>query len=266
MTAPQHSPDAFETLQLEVTDGIGTIRLHRPAQRNALSAPLVDELEEVLRAWEDDADVRAILLTGSGEKAFAAGADISELAAWDLRDGLAASLQRLCDRVEDHPLPTLAALNGAALGGGLELAMACDLRLAAEHARMGLPEAGLGVLPGAGGTQRLPRLVGRGRALEMILTGRMLSAEEAERAGLVSAVHASDELLPAARAMLTTVLAKGPLAIRLAKLLVRPGADVDQRTGLLLEQIAQTLLYTTQDKSEGAAAFLEKRPPRFDGR
>ncbi|MGO1228796.1 MAG: enoyl-CoA hydratase-related protein, partial [Brachybacterium sp.] len=150
-------------------------------------------------------------------------------------------------------------------GGGRELAMSCDIRLAAETASMGLPAVGLGVLPGAGGTQRLSRLVGVGRALEMILTGRALTAEQAEHYGLVTTVVPAAELLPTAAEIMASILAKGPLAIRLAKLVVGPGADADQRTGLLLEQLAQTLLYTTQDKAEGAAAFLEKRAPGFEG-
>ena len=269
--APTHDSDQphhsdFETLRTEVKDGVGTVTLHRPDQLNALNATLQNELSRLLDLWEVDDTVRGIVVTGTGAKSFAAGADISELAQWTVADGLAASLQRLFDRIQDFPKPTLAALNGLALGGGLELAMSCDIRIAAEHATMGLPEVGLGVLPGAGGTQRLSRLVGPGRALEMILTGRTLTAEQAERHGLVTEVVPARELLSTAAGTMARILAKGPLAIRLAKLVIGPGHDTDQRTGLLLEQLAQTLLFTTEDKAEGAAAFLGKRAPDFEGR
>ncbi|GAA1486619.1 enoyl-CoA hydratase/isomerase family protein [Brachybacterium fresconis] len=262
----QQQPRTFETMRIEVTDRVGTITLDRPEQRNALTSTMLTEITQVLDAWEADETVRGIVVTGSGPTAFAAGADISELARWNLADGLAAPMQRLYDRIQDFQKPTLAALNGVAMGGGLELAMACDIRIAADHARMGLPEAGLGVLPGAGGTQRLSRLVGTGRALEMILTGRTLTAEQAERCGLVTTVVPAADLLPTAAEIMATVLSKGPLAVRLAKLVIGPGSDTDQRTGLLLEQLAQTLLYTTEDKDEGAAAFLAKRAPDFEGR
>lgn len=264
MTDPQ--PPHLTTLRTEVTERIGTISLHRPQQRNALNEALLAELSAVLDAWEADAAVQGIIITGSGPKAFAAGADISEVAAWNVADGLAATLQRLFDRIQDFPKPTLAALNGVAMGGGLELAMSCDIRIATTEAQMGLPEVGLGVLPSAGGTQRLSRLVGTGRALEMILTGRALSAGQAERYGLVTSVVAAEDLLGTAAEIMSTILAKGPLAIRLAKMVIGPGHDTDQRTGLLLEQLAQTLLFTTDDKAEGTAAFLEKRAPDFEGR
>lgn len=257
---------SVETIRTEVTDQVGTLTLHRPDQRNALTATMQAEIAQALDAWAADDAVRGVIITGSGPKAFAAGADISELATWNTADGLAATMQRLFDRIQDFPKPTLAALNGVAMGGGLELAMSCDIRIAADSASIGLPEVGLGVLPGAGGTQRLSRLVGAGRALEMILTGRVLTAEQAERYGLVTTLVPAAELLPTAAEIMASILAKGPLAIRLAKLVVGPGAETDQRTGLLLEQLAQTLLYTTEDKAEGAAAFLAKRAPEFEGR
>lgn len=256
----------YETLTAEVADGVGLITVDRPQKRNALSATVLAEIGAVLDAWEQDEAVGAVVFTGAGEKAFIAGADITQLEHYDVAHGLAAHMQRLFDRIEDYPKPTLAAVNGVAMGGGLELAMSCDIRIAAEGARMALPEPALGVLPGAGGTQRLTRLVGRGRALEMIMTGRLLSAEQAERYGLLTEVTAPEDLLGRARETLAAVLSKGPLAIRLAKLVVGAGGDVDQRTGLLLERLAQTLLYTSEDKSEGARAFLEKRPPAFEGR
>ncbi|GAA4531428.1 enoyl-CoA hydratase-related protein [Brachybacterium paraconglomeratum] len=262
----EQQPRTFDTIRIEVTAQVGMLTLHRPDQRNALTATMQAEISQALDAWAADDAVRGVIITGSGPKAFAAGADISELAAWNTADGLAATMQKLFDRIQDFPKPTIAALNGVAMGGGLELAMSCDIRIAADSASMGLPEVGLGVLPGAGGTQRLSRLVGAGRALEMILTGRALTAEEAERYGLVTTVVPAAELLPTAAEIMATILAKGPLAVRLAKLVVGQGADTDQRTGLLLEQLAQMLLYTTEDKAEGAAAFLAKRAPEFDGR
>lgn len=266
MTDPHSPTGSFETIQVAVRDGIGTLTLARPAQLNALNAVMLDEIGRVLTDWEADDAVCAVVVTGAGDKAFAAGADISEVADWSVDDGLAAAMQRLYDRIEAFPKPTLAALNGTAMGGGLELAMACDIRIAAEGAKLGLPETALGVLPGAGGTQRLARLVGAGRALEMVMTGRALTAEQAERYGLVTEVVPAAELLEVATATMTTVLSKGPLAIRLAKMVIGPGSDTDQRTGMLLEQLAQTLLYTTEDKAEGTAAFLEKRRPEFGGR
>jgi enoyl-CoA hydratase/carnithine racemase len=175
-------------------------------------------------------------------------------------------MQRLFDEIEAYEKPTIAAVNGFALGGGCELAMACDIRVAADTARFGLPETNLSVLPGAGGTQRLARLVGTGRAIELILTGRFVDAAEARAAGLVTSVVPQSELHNEVRAVADRILAKGPLAVRLAKLVVRAGMDTDLRTGLVVERLAQAVLYTTDDKREGATAFLDKRRPAFQGR
>ncbi|NLF91530.1 MAG: enoyl-CoA hydratase/isomerase family protein [Corynebacterium marinum] len=257
---------AFETITADVGKHVGTITINRPDKRNALSKTVLAEVRQVLEEWRDDADVQAVIFTGAGEKAFVAGADISQLEHYDLAYGLAGTMQRLFDLIEDFPKPTLAAINGVAMGGGLELAMSCDIRIAAENAKVGLPETTLGVLPGAGGTQRLSRLVGKGRAVEMILTSRVLTAAEALDYGLVTEVHPQDELLAGALATVEKILGKGPLATQLAKLVITNGAETDQRTGLLLERLAQTLLYTTDDKAEGAAAFLAKRPPNFQGK
>ncbi|MGM7666344.1 enoyl-CoA hydratase/isomerase family protein [Microbacterium sp. A93] len=265
-TGQQTQPEEFETILAQVGDGVGTITINRPDKRNALSKTVLAEISRILDVWEENEAVRAVIFTGAGEKAFVAGADISQLANYDLTYGLAAHMQRLYDRIQDYPKPTLAALNGVAMGGGLELAMSCDIRIAAENAKMGLPETTLGVLPGAGGTQRLSRLVGTGRAVEMILTSRILIAEQAERYGLVTAVVPGAELMATAAETIAAILTKGPLAIRLAKLVIAQGAETDQKTGLLLERLAQTLLYTTEDKAEGADAFLGKRTPEFRGR
>ena len=267
MAASTHHPGAgLETVAVEVTDQIAVVTINRPEVRNALSAQVQADLQAVLAALRDDDEVGVVVFTGAGDRAFAAGADISQLKDYTLHTGLDSRLQRLFDDIEAFEKPTIAAVNGYALGGGCELAMSCDIRIAADHARFGLPDTGLSVLPGAGGTQRMARLVGVGRAIELILTGRLVTADEALAMGLVTAVAAPAELLPTARRTAGAILAKGPLAVRLAKLVIRTGMDADQRTGLAVERLAQALLYTTDDKREGAEAFLAKRPAQFRGR
>jgi enoyl-CoA hydratase/carnithine racemase len=256
----------YETLTIDVLDRVALVTINRPEVRNALSRVVLADLRAALAELRDADDAGVVVLTGAGQKAFAAGADISQLRHYTLRTGLDAEMQRLFDEVEDFPKPTIAAVNGFALGGGCELAMACDIRLAAGNARFGLPETNLSVLPGAGGTQRLARLIGTGRAIELILTGRFVDAAEAHAIGLVTAVVPPDALLDEVRAVAGKILAKGPLAVRLAKLVVRAGMDADQHTGQVVERLAQALLYTTKDKTEGAAAFLDKRTPTFQGR
>lgn len=248
----------------DIGDRIAVVTINRPEVRNALNYSVLDGIEAALDKLEADSDVGAVIFTGSGPKAFVAGADITQLRGYTLRDGLRARMQRLYDRIQDFEKPTIAAVNGFALGGGNELAMSCDIRVAASNARFGLPEANLGILPGAGGTQRLSRLIGLGRAQELILTGRIIDADEALRIGLVTSVVPAEDLMKAAEETAETILAKGPLAIRLAKLVISGGAETDQRTGLLLERLAQSLLYAADEKSEGAAAFLDKRPPQFN--
>ena len=255
----------METLTVAVDDRLAVVTVDRPEVRNALSRQVLAELRDVLADLRARDDVGLVAFTGAGDKAFVAGADISQLRHYDLHTGLAAEMQRTFDVVEAFPKPTVAAVNGFALGGGCELAMACDIRIASENARFGLPETTLSVLPGAGGTQRLARLVGTGRAIEMILTGRFVDAAEAHAIGLVTAVVPADGLAGELRRLADQILAKGPLAVRLAKLVVRAGMDTDQRTGQVIEQLAQALLYTTADKAEGTSAFLEKRPPEFKG-
>jgi enoyl-CoA hydratase/carnithine racemase len=248
-----------------VADRLATVTIDRPEVRNALNGEVLAELRAALAVLRHDDAVGVVAFTGAGDRAFVAGADIGELQEYSLRTGLAGEMQRLFDEIEAFDKPTVAAVNGYALGGGCELAMACDIRIAADTARFGLPEAALAVLPGAGGTQRLARLIGTGRAMELILTGRLLDAGEAREAGLVTSVVPAGELPAAVRDLADRVLAKGPLAVRLAKLVVRAGMDTDQRTGLVIERLAQALLYTTADKREGATAFLEKRPADFHG-
>ncbi|GGG46874.1 3-hydroxybutyryl-CoA dehydratase [Kocuria dechangensis] len=252
-----------ELITAEVADRVAVVTVDRPEVRNALNTQVLQEIRAVLDAFRDRDDVGAVVFTGAGDKAFVAGADIGQLVGYSARDGLAARMQRLYDEIEDYEKPTIAAVNGYALGGGNELAMACDIRIASERARFGLPETNLGVLPGAGGTQRLARLVGKGRAVELILTGRMIDAEESLRIGLVTSVVPPGELLGAARATAAQILAKGPLAVRLGKLVIKNGFETDQRTGLLLERLAQSLLYASPEKTEGTSAFLDKRPADF---
>jgi enoyl-CoA hydratase/carnithine racemase len=257
---------SYQTLAVEITDRLAVVTINRPEARNALSRQVLADLRAALAALGADDQVGVVAVTGAGEKAFVAGADIAQLRGYTLHTGLDAEMQRLFDEIEAFDKPTVAAVNGFALGGGCELAMACDIRIAAEDARFGLPETNLAVLPGAGGTQRLARLIGTGRAIELILTGRFLDAVEAHAIGLVTSVVPGQQLLDEVRATADQILAKGPLAVRLAKLVIRAGMDADQRTGLVVERLAQALLYTTEDKREGATAFLDKRPPAFQGR
>jgi enoyl-CoA hydratase/carnithine racemase len=257
---------SYETVTVEVTDRLAVVTISRPEVHNALSRQVLADLRAALAVLRDDDEVGVVAITGAGDRAFVAGADISQLREYTLHTGLDGEIQRVFDEIEAFDKPTIAAVNGFALGGGCELAMSCDIRVAADTARLGLPETNLAVLPGAGGTQRLARLVGAGRAIEMILTGRLLDAAEAREVGLVTSVVPQRELLAEVRDLADRILAKGPLAVRLAKLVVRAGMDTDQRTGLVVERLAQALLYTTSDKHEGATAFLEKRPAAFRGR
>jgi enoyl-CoA hydratase len=254
----------YQNLLLAIEGRLATLTVDRPAVRNALDTDTVREfhlaLDEVTRARAG-----ALIITGAGDKAFVSGADINAIRARGRDDALASINSRLMAAVEDHEAISIAAVNGYALGGGCELALACDLRLAAEEAVFGQPEPAIGIIPGAGATQRLPRIVGLGRAKEMILTGARWDARQALAAGLVSAVVPRAELMAAARALAERVLALGPLAVRLSKKALNASSQMPLAAGLAYESTAQALTFGSRDKLEGTAAFLEKRKPDFTG-
>lgn len=252
----------------DIRDGIARLTMNRPEKLNALDRATVDELDRAVAVTGDDPDVGVLILTGAGEKAFVAGADIGELSSQTPVEGAAYARagQAVFDRLETLGKPSIAAINGWALGGGLELAMACTLRVAAENARLGQPETTLGIIPGYGGTQRLGRLVGRGRALELILTGEPIDAREAHRIGLVNRVVPASELLAAAEGVARILLQRGPVALRLALQAVHQGLEMTQAEGLKLEAALFGLVCATGDMREGTQAFVEKRKPVFKGR
>ncbi|HLI03644.1 MAG TPA: enoyl-CoA hydratase-related protein [Terracidiphilus sp.] len=259
---------AYETLLLEVQDSIATLTLNRPRVLNALNDQLFRELDAALDALRSDDAVRVVLLTGAGEKAFAAGADIQELAQVSAQEGfeLAARGQRVMNRMERLGKPVIACVNGFALGGGCELAMACSFRIASEAARFGQPEVRLGLIPGYGGSQRLPRLIGPGPALKLLLTGEMISAAEALRLGLVEEVVPAAELMPRARQIAASIAAMAPVAIRHCLAAVHDGAGLPLDRALALEASLFGLCCATADKAEGTTAFLAKRAPVWSGR
>ena len=256
----------YQTLTLDVADRIATLTVNRPDKLNALNDAVIGELGAAIDALRADSAVGGIILTGAG-RAFVAGADIAELekhGAVSAR-ALAVRGQDVFRRFEASPKPTIAAVNGFALGGGCELAMACHLRIASEAAKFGQPEVKLGLIPGYGGTQRLPRLVGKGRALQLLLTGEMIDANEAYRIGLVNRVVPAGELLPTATTMLKTMLANAPLALAQCIEVVNRGDGASLDDALSLEATAFGLLAATSDKQEGTHAFVEKRAARFTG-
>jgi enoyl-CoA hydratase len=256
----------FETLTLTVSDRIATITVNRPDKLNALNDRVIAELGEAIDAAREDASVGGVILTGTG-RAFVAGADISELEKHGAisAKALAQRGQDVFRRFETSPKPTLAAVNGFALGAGCELAMSCHIRIASDTAKFGQPEVKLGLIPGYGGTQRLPRLIGKGRALQLLLTGEMIDAPEAFRIGLVNRVVPAGELIAAATSMLQAMLANGPLAIAHCIEVVDRGYDITLGEALTLEATAFGLLASSEDKREGTRAFLEKRAASFKG-
>lgn len=257
----------YEAILYQAADGVATITLNRPDVHNAMNETMRRDLQRCFEGLVTDDGVRVIVVTGAGGKAFSAGADIREFVPPAAPVAFREQRQRLDFRgaMDRCPQPILAAIRGFALGGGLELALACDIRIAADDAQLGLTEVNLAIIPGGGGTQRLPRLVGRGRALEMILTGRRVGAEEALRIGLVERVVPVAQLPSAAAELARTLAAKAPVALRYAKEAVVKGLGLPLADGIRLENDLATLLRTTEDRIEGAKAFLEKRPPRWSG-
>ena len=259
---------AYETLLYEKRDSIGYVTINRPDKLNALNRQVMDELDDCFRAIQNDEEVSEVILTGAGEKAFVAGADLQELATlapWEGRD-FSRRGQRIFDLIENLGKPVIAAVNGYALGGGCELAMACTLRIASENARFGQPEVKLGLIPGCAGTQRLARLVGKGRALEMILSGEPIDAQEAYRIGLVNQVVPAAELAAAAQTLACKIAANAPLAIKFALEAVNRGWEMTREQGQFLEAVLFGLCCTTTDMKDGTRAFLEKRPAKFVGK
>jgi enoyl-CoA hydratase len=258
----------YQNIKYEKDGPLAIVTIDRPKNLNALNHATISELHDCFDTIRNDLSVHCAIITGTGEKAFIAGADIAELSTLDVAGGKA-----LCDRgqellakIEGLPQPVIAAINGFALGGGCELAMACDIRLASDTARLGQPEVSLGIIPGYGGTQRLPRLVGRGKAKEIILTGDMVSATDAKAIGLVDEVYPAAELIAKAKEMALKIASRGPLAVRAAKEAINHGLDVDLASGCKHEAWLFAIICATEDKGEGTRAFLEKRKAEFKGK
>jgi enoyl-CoA hydratase len=258
---------AYENLLYEKEEGVAYITFNRPKVLNALNRKTIEELQQVLLDARDDAAVRVLILTGSGEKAFVAGADINELAQQTPVNGKEFSIfgQGVFHLLETIGKPSICAINGFALGGGCELALACSIRLASRTAKLGQPEVKLGIIPGYGGSQRLARLCGKGVAHELCLTGEMITAEEAQRIGLVNHIHEPAELLPAAEALAKKIVGKAPLAVKYCMEAIERGVEMTQEEGLFLEATLFGLCCATEDMREGTKAFLEKRAAAFKG-
>ena len=255
----------MDNVRTENRDGVLVITIDRPKVLNALNAQTVDEIRQAFEAARDDESVRAVILTGGGDKAFVAGADINELAKMTPTTGKETSErgQRIFSAIERFPKPVIAAINGFALGGGCELALACHIRIASEKAQLGLPEVTLGIIPGYGGTQRMARLLGKGKALELILTGDRIGAADAEKIGLVNKVVPAEQLMAAAEELARKIASRGPLAVRAAIEAVMVGTDMGFEEGQFLEATLFGLLASTEDMKEGMGAFLEKRAAQF---
>jgi len=258
----------FKNTLYEKKDGKAIITINRPAILNVLNEETMRELLQELGDAEKDESVKIIVLTGAGEKAFCAGLDlkavkdITPLKMWEL----SRLLHKVTLAIEENEKPVIAAINGFALGGGLEVAMACDMRIVSENARLGQPEVNVGLIPGGGGTQRLPRIVGKGLAKELIFTGKIIDAKTAEAIGLVNKVVSSDKLMLAVDEIAKEIMSKPPLAIKLAKQLINASDEVDLRTGLAYEAEAAGIISSTEDFKEGVSAFIEKRKPEFKGK
>ena len=259
---------ALANVQYEKKGLIAYVTINRPKVLNALNTPTWTDLRTAFEDAKSDASVQGVILTGAGDKAFIAGADISELADVDAYGAEESSRfgQDVLNLIENLGKPVIAAVNGFALGGGCETSMACTLRIAVDHAKFGQPEVKLGLLPGGGGTQRLPRLVGKGRALQLILTGETISAQEAYRIGLVNEVVPAADLIGRAEAILKQIMANAPIAVKFSLAAANKGLETSQSEGLALEASYFGICAATEDKKEGTSAFLEKRAPKFKGR
>ena len=258
----------FQFIEFQKEESYAIITLNRPDVLNAINTGMRQEIVSVLEELVDADEIRAVILTGNG-RAFCSGVDVKELkdrTPIEARRALRLGGTEPFNTLAQYVKPTIAAINGFAVGGGCELALACDIRLAAEEAKLGQPEVIRGLLPGAGGTQRLPRLIGPGRAKELIFTGRLIDAKEAERIGLVNRVYPTEGLMRAAEELAKTIAKNAPVAVMLAKSAIDRGLDFDLMGGLSYEKEASTIVHFTEDKKEGTAAFLEKREPRFKGR
>lgn len=257
----------YEYINVEISDQLGIITINRPKIHNSLNVETLGEISDSLSKLENDEKVGCIIFTGSGDKAFVAGADINQLEHRTAIEILSVrGIQELYNSIENCTKPTIAMINGYALGGGFELAMSCDIRIASTNAKMGLPELNLSIIPAAGGTQRLARIVGKGKALELILTGKMINADEAYRIGLVAEVVEIDQLRNKTEEYASQILSKGPLAVKLAKIAVNMGTEINIESGLMIEKLSQAILLESEDKQEGTRAFREKRKPNFIGR
>ncbi len=257
----------YEKILLEVNEGIGILTLNQPEVRNALDPQTWSEIRQGIREYRLNQDVRVVIITGAGGKAFASGANIKTLSERKALETIESEAQDVLNEVENLNKPVIAAIDGFALGGGCELSMACDIRIATSRSKLGQPEVNLGVIPGGGGTQRLQRLVGIGKAKELIFTGDIISAQVAKDIGLVNQiVEEPEKLMETAMAMAKKILSKGPVAVSLAKAAINLGANTDIQSGLLFEKYAQTVLFSTEDRIEGTTAFLEKRKPSFKGK
>ncbi|MDW0109728.1 enoyl-CoA hydratase/isomerase family protein [Sporosarcina aquimarina] len=256
----------YTNVNVRTENGIMWLTLNRPETRNALDAKTLFEIDSAFSAAELDKEVRVVVIQGAGGKSFAAGADIQQLHDREALEALIPGMQGLYIKIENCSKVTIAAVTGFALGGGCELALACDIRIATKRAKFGLPELNLGIIPGAGGTQRLSRIVGKGRALDMILTGKIIDGEEAERIGLVTYFASEEELIRTVEKVAGDVMKKGPVAVQLVKAAVHKGFDIDSGTAMWMEKLSQAVAFTTEDKREGTLAFLEKRTANFINR
>nr|WP_157296277.1 enoyl-CoA hydratase-related protein [Bhargavaea sp. CC-171006] len=256
----------YKNIKVDREGNLAFLIINREESRNALNQETLDEMKDYMNSVKNDPSIGAIAITGAGEKSFAAGADIKQLHDRSMLEILqSGGMKEFYNYIESYEKPTIAMINGFALGGGFELALACDIRIASENAKVGLPELNLGIIPGAGGTQRLARLIGKGKAIELILTGKILTANQAKDKDIISEVVPIEDLRQTATDLAETILNKGPLAVRLAKLAIQYGTETDQNTGLMIEKLAQAVLFATDDKNEGTAAFVEKRKPQFSG-